>query len=61
LFDFIALKESKEIQAEEDKSPTDEVTPQSSSNHSAALNVPQDVIQNTTMVLMHSCSQDTKF
>ncbi|XP_020601266.1 uncharacterized protein LOC110040380 [Orbicella faveolata] len=55
-----AVKENTEIQADEDKSPSDEITPQSSSNHTATLNVSQDVSQNTTMVLMHSYPQDTK-
>jgi len=56
-----ALNENTEIQAGEDKSVSDEVTPQSSSNHTATPNVSQEVNQNTTtMVLMHSFPQDTK-
>ena len=51
-----------EIQVDEDKSSPDEATPPSLSNDTATLNVPQDVNQNTTMmVLMHSCPEDTKF
>jgi hypothetical protein len=56
----IALKEDTDIQADEDKSSPDEVTSQVSSNHTETPNVSQDVNQNTTMDLMHSCPQDTK-
>ena len=65
MFAFIALKESTEIQADEDKPSTDEVTLQVSSNHRDTMhteipNVSQDVNQNATTVLMPSCSLDTK-
>lgn len=54
------LKEETEDQGDEDKSSADEVTRHVSSNHTATPNVSQDVSQNATMVLMHSCPQDTK-
>ena len=61
----VALKENREIQADEDKPLPDEVTLQVSSNHrdtmhTATPNVSQDVNQNTTTVLMPSCPLDTK-
>lgn len=60
MFSFTALKENTEIKADEDKSSPDEVTPHVSSNHTATPNVSQDVNQNSTMVFMDSCPQDTK-
>ena len=60
LFYFIALKEDTEIQTDEDKSSPDEGTPHVSSNQTARPNVSQQVNQNTTIVVVHSCSQDTK-
>ena len=57
---FIAIKENTEIQTDEDKSSADEVNSQFSSIDSANPNVPQDISQNTAMVLMHSYPQDAK-
>jgi len=50
----------KDIQADEDKCSPDEVTSQFSSNDTATPTVSLDVNQDTTVVLMHSCSQDSK-
>ena len=52
--------ENTEIQADEDKSPPDEVTSKFSSIDTATPNVSQDVNLNTTVVLMPSDPQDTK-
>lgn len=53
--------ENVEIQVDENKSSPDVATPPSSSNPTATLSVSQDVNQNTTLVFMHSCPEDTKF
>lgn len=56
IFAFIEPNEDTEAQEQEDKSPPDDVVLQFPSEHTAS----QNVNQNTAVVMMPSCPEDTK-